>query len=801
MIRVEELSIREFRGIRNLSLKLNGKSFAVCGPNGTGKSGAVDAIEFALTGEISRLSGRGTGGLSVKSHGPHVDSRNKPGEAVVATTIFIPSLNKRVEIRRTVKDARTPIIAPMNRQVADVLDHVSNHPEFVLSRRELIRYVLSEPGKRSEELQALLRLDELEDLRTTLQKIANAADRDVATAKRAQEMAAESLVRALGMSKLGVHELLAAANAPRQILGLPPIVQLDGNTSLRDGLQSGAETTAPSSRIAKAQMIADLAAAREALAMLGSDESASSVREAEVQIDAVASEPIFATAAVRESLLTSALDLFDEAHCPVCDTEWDPAQFRQIVAEKREQIKGSIARRKILEGELAPIVERMETVASTLITATQYGGKLSPIVNIDSIKEFAKTVTLDVGILKQLLPIEATRAALAKIGKSVDGDALLGTLEAAASGLPEPSTRDAARDLLTIGQERLESYRAAAANAKTAKARAETARRVFDIYGKAVTSALDAIYKAVEARFVALYRIVNYDDESAFQARLTPSFGKLGFDVDFYGRGFFPPGAYHSEGHQDAMGLCLYLALMDHLLGQDFVFAVLDDVLMSVDAGHRRNVCRMLLKEFPHTQFLLTTHDDIWLRHMKSEGLIAPNACVHFRKWDVDTGPTEWDDRDVWVEIDEDLARNDVRAAAALLRHYLEYFAQESCHRLRARVELRGDAQYTRAAAKSWKQDGVIPLIEEREGIFAATRAATNVDQWQINAAVHFNNWANLNREDFVQVVAAFRELVNRFSCEACGGLFYVSPERGEKETLRCGCAAMSINLNKGPGS
>ena len=211
---------------------------------------------------------------------------------------------------------------------------------------------------------------------------------------------------------------------------------------------------------------------------------------------------------------------------------------------------------------------------------------------------------------------------------------------------------------------------------------------MFDLFGQAVTNALDAIYKAVESRFVDLYRIVNHEDEGAFEARLIPSIGKLGFDVDFYGRGFVPPGAYHSEGHQDGMGLCLYLALMDYLLGKDFTFAVLDDVLMSVDAGHRREVCRLLQSEFPHTQFFLTTHDDIWLHHMKSEGLIGRKACVHFRKWDVQFGPTEWSDSDVWRELDEDLARNDVRSGAALLRHYLEHFGQETCHRLRARAGL-----------------------------------------------------------------------------------------------------------------
>jgi DNA repair exonuclease SbcCD ATPase subunit len=84
MITIEEITITEFRGVRELKLALHGDNFAVCGPNGTGKSGVVDAIEFGLTGSVSRLSGKGTAGISVKDHGPHVDHRNRPDVAHVA---------------------------------------------------------------------------------------------------------------------------------------------------------------------------------------------------------------------------------------------------------------------------------------------------------------------------------------------------------------------------------------------------------------------------------------------------------------------------------------------------------------------------------------------------------------------------------------------------------------------------------------------------------------------------------------------------------------------------------------------
>ena len=42
MIRINSITIKEFRGVRDLTLEFQGKNFAICGPNGTGKSGIVE---------------------------------------------------------------------------------------------------------------------------------------------------------------------------------------------------------------------------------------------------------------------------------------------------------------------------------------------------------------------------------------------------------------------------------------------------------------------------------------------------------------------------------------------------------------------------------------------------------------------------------------------------------------------------------------------------------------------------------------------------------------------------------------
>lgn len=814
MIRLEQITIREFRGIRELTLTPKGKNFSACGPNGTGKSGIVDAIEFGLTGSISRLTGPGTGELSVREHGPHVDSRSSPEDAIVMLEVTLPSLKgKTATITRSCAAPTKPVIAPDTPEVRAVFEQAALHPEFVLSRREIIRYVLSEPGKRNKEVQALLRLDDVEKLRGLLQKIANACARDSGSAEREEREATIALARALSVQQLTKSNLFQAVNPHRATLGLAPLAHLDATTDLKAGL-APSDGKSPTSRVPKVQAKADLDKVKSSIERLSEAEFVGACDNASIAIKALAADAALLDGLSRQALLNAALEHFDEKACPVCDTAFDPEEFRAKIAEKLQRLEDVAQKRVELEGLIEPVLDLLEPLKSDITTVTGYGARLAPAIDTSALASFGKDLSVACAALDAVLPLEACVAALEQVKTSPELGEVLRALEAGIAAIPEPSAQDAARDALTVAQERLERFRAAKVKVGSTKKRAERAQGALDVFAKATETELNDIYKTVEKKFADLYREINKDDEEAFSAQLLPSLGRLGFGVDFYGRGSFPPGAYHSEGHQDAMGLCLYLALMDHLSGEGFTLAVLDDVLMSVDAGHRREVCKVLKQGFPTTQFVLTTHDEVWLRHMKSHGLVSAKNAIHFRTWDVDRGPIDWDDHDVWTEIDGYLEQNDVRSAAALLRHFLEHFAAEACDRLRARVEFRGDGQLelgdllpaatsefgdllkkARVAANAWGQGANTKAIAELEDAYVERRTATNMDQWQINAAIHYNGWADLNRQDFAPVAAAFRAMVERHSCKECGAMFRVSPGRGAKESLRCGCGNLNLNL------
>jgi DNA repair ATPase RecN len=142
VINLESAHIEEVRGIRKLDIDFHKGTYAISGPNGSGKSGVIDAIEFGLTGQISRLTGRGTKGLTVSEHGPHVDKTKFPDAAFVQLKVFLRDIGKSATITRKISTPKKPKIVPADADVLAAFAEIADHPEIALSRREILRFIL-----------------------------------------------------------------------------------------------------------------------------------------------------------------------------------------------------------------------------------------------------------------------------------------------------------------------------------------------------------------------------------------------------------------------------------------------------------------------------------------------------------------------------------------------------------------------------------------------------------------------------------------------------------------------------------
>ena len=161
-----ELEIQNIRGIRELRITPNGNNFVVWGPNGSGKSAVVDSLDFLLTGEITRLTGRGTRGISLRNHGPHIDC--EPEDAWVRGLIQFSNVEGPIELRRSLgAPGLIEYDEKFSEQINETLE-IARRGQHVLTRRDILRYITAESSTRAREIQELLNITEIENIRSAI---------------------------------------------------------------------------------------------------------------------------------------------------------------------------------------------------------------------------------------------------------------------------------------------------------------------------------------------------------------------------------------------------------------------------------------------------------------------------------------------------------------------------------------------------------------------------------------------------------------------------------------------------------
>ncbi len=811
MIRIESIRIQEFRGIRDLTLNVGGGNYVVYGPNGSGKSGVVDAIQFALTGEIRRLRGPGTGDLTLGEHGPHVDHRKEPAASAVELAAFIPRLKTKAVIRRTIAKAKQPEISPDDEAVRGVFSELAKHPEITLARREIITLILTEATKRSRDVQTLLQLDRIDVVRAALKTTENRLGEALTAAEGHVESASYAVRRHLALPSVTAAGVLNAVNSRRKTLGLSEITALTKDSRVSEGITTAMMGSATAGQ-GRESALADLRALEDAVRRL-EPETGAAIASVLKQVRRLQNEPDLLVAIKRQALVRSGLALVDGPSCPLCDVEWDVDKLRAHLAGKLSRATEALEVEEGLRAAGRAIAAAVQRLRSLLEPVSKL-----PEVERDAAMRLADCSRDLGGIAESLRTVEGAVALKERL-EAGWGNTRVRLQDDVRDALKRVEARPAAAAaaeataFLAVAEERLSDLRHAKRQAAQAAAHAERARIAYRTYNDVSEAQLLKLYGQVEGDLCSYYRAINEDDERDFTAKFSPSRGKLGFAVDFHRRGRFPPAAYHSEGHQDGMGVCLYLALLKRVLGERFTLGVLDDVVMSVDSQHRRRFCKLLKTEFPDTQFVITTHDEVWARQMRSEGLVDQKSTMAFNSWSVEAGPIIAGVKEVWDSIESDLKSNDVANAAGRLRRHLEYVARELAHGLIAPVPFRADGAYdlghllhavvgrhgnllkdAAKAAASWGQKDVSERVRALQESRAAILKALGAEEWAINKLVHYNEWATLTAGEFRMVTTAYRELLAQLRCSKCDSWLVVTPPIDPTD-LRCDCAEFRLNL------
>lgn len=815
-MKVLKIHIENIRGIKEIDLAPEGKNFVVFGPNGTGKSAIVDALDFLFTGRISRLSGEGTGGITVKSHGPHVDS--KPEDTVVEADIQIPNSKDVVRLKRSLsKPDEIEVLSKDKVKLSEILD-VASRGQHVLSRREILRYITAKKGERSKEIQALLNLKKIEQLRELFVSVETESQRKYESSKIQLMSSLQSFGTKLGLDQFSEASALKRINEYRKVLKGEAIKVFDKG-KIKENLNPPAEPykiTKINPTLIKDEIATSIKIIKEESKRVPDLEQVLVEELKKLKLDEDLQKEIKSL-----TLLQYGISLLDETgKCPLCETQWDPAELKAKLEMRLTTAKQAKALQDRIKNSALFLREKYSSLKDRLTEIS----KSLEILELPEIKKVFDIWIADIESYLKDLSDPANNLEKIVLWLSAPPMFSLSRFEDKFKNIEQKLTEEEKKyspeqiawDTLTRLEVAMEAHAKAEEEYKKDEKLFARASLLRSNYERSRDKILNKLYKDIETDFVTFYKLLHGDDEKTFGATLESKGPELNLEVDFYGRGRFPPIAYHSEGHQDSMGLCLYLALMKLLTEGKVLLTILDDVVMSIDSGHRRAFSKLLKSEFKERQFLITTHNRTWARQLQTDGIVEKKNMIEFRKWSVDTGPIFEIESDSWKQIYTGIEDNHISDAAAKLREFSEFYFDEVCGSLQARTIHKLDGQYelgdllpaaikqyksllnrAKSSANSWDNKEDVEKLSQIESIAQEVIARSQVEQWGINPAVHYSRWADFSKDDFLPIAEAFQNLTELFRCNKCKGILFIASIDKVESNLRCGCSEVNWNLVK----
>lgn len=766
--KIEGIQVSNFRGIRDLYLELQEQNLLIIGENGTGKSSIIDAFEFALKGKVDKL--KQGGDVTEKKSIPFV---NAEGGARVSLEVVYPE-NKAERI--DISFPYDPGVIPdgLKEFVAQAQEH-----NFVLRRSRILQFIDAKGGERYGEFSKLIGLEQLENMVTAWSDKRNSLLREV---KQVEQNYLQHLTLAgqdLGGDISSESELVDSINTYLGRFGQPGVTNLgDLEEQLNDIHLQLDSVDSASPKLHKLNHLRDVA---QELPQFFTDVATSVQKVTAAEQEYTVEKAVLDEAALEVLLLEGRRVFHDQIErktCPLCERSIpDLPAFISRLDTRITELQALTIKRTALN-----------TAFTTAIAAlVSLGDKLEEFHSLlnEAVPQFKQTGVL--AAKKQVSEWQQTMNArrVPVTGPDFIEHSALGQLlgqipsiEAEVELEINSLKAEPQLELLLNLTSTARDWRAAVQQQEKLKTTRELAQRYERLYNKLVEArraGIQAIQEEIADSLERLYHTLHPDD-----ARLTVSFRihnknrSINLLTSFLDQNDDPRN-YYSEGHLDSLGLCIFLAFILRF-NQDFKLIILDDVLTTIDSGHRLRVARLLAQEFKDYQLILTTHDRLWAEQLRHALAAGSTRFVRLKPWTWETGTDSQEYIPRWSYYREQAAGGYPQEAIAGTGRTFEKFLYEMRGRLRLHMHAQPDDQYTigdmygpffswlrksRPVRSDWP--AFSSEIERLEG---------RLDQvWRLRnwSGSHHNPWGEaVSETDAMSFIDEIEKLVGAFECPVC---------------------------------
>lgn len=818
---LNELTIHGFRGFpkEEHTLTFSSDSGVIIGDNGTGKSSILAAIEFLLTGGMTHLSGPGTGSIEVPTHAPHQNA--DPSECFVRGS-FVSNNGDEGVFERRGDDHRNLDKLEGELATSDVEVSQWNDEHLLLTRGELLEFIESPPKSRAEQLSSLLNLSGITNRTQGFDRVSTKLEESVEQKRSVCERLSrdiDSVIEptvAFPLDEETIESILTSVNERLTELEGKEIDDLD---QIREGIES-----------------IDLMVAEESIDPFYESSTQNRISEVIGWVEdeqerineelSDLSEDLGELQAV-EDISLHKLDLFEIANefitpetevCPLCGETHDEGYLSERVDSERErlqnlrQMRDKVRnKRNDLKNDIEQHLDEIDELLDIFDGSVSEDHDLMD-KEIDKIIEYREDLQELIETLNQNLieqgdgSIEVTQISSKKSspdwGSAKDSSEQI--LEYMGDLEPLEERSSIYSDLVTIENawydlaEELDEL-------DHRKKLMQNMQHVEALFSESKQETFEDLYNNIEDSFNELYGTIHPDEQDIdlnFGAEGTES---VELEATFQEERDSPL-AYHSEGHIDTMGICLFLALRDHLnmSGPDLV--MLDDIVMSVDKTHRRGVARMLTQYLENgPQAILATHDGVWSDQLIESGVVTRDNKIEITDWDISTGPALQGTS--WKMIENYLDDDKPHAAAAHLRRQAEKLGAIAALRLEAKMTYKerytladyiygisskiksvakGAKQYYEDQSEEWQ--AAKDLDDQRSDLLGDFRLR------ELNSMVHYqrNEWGQLSVTDLRDVLEHWRAIDEFLHCPSNGEMVHYD-ESGDWAWIQCDCREIQV--------
>lgn len=651
MTTVRSISIQAFRAFlepRTLPMCGGKRPMSLCvyGENGTGKSSIGDAIEFffAPDGLIERFGRNLTenkAGAAAMVHAKAAERKLRPQVSFV--------LSDDTTVERSVSVTGKPSVMP-----AEVATITANAPVPRLLRSwEMKTFVADETGAKRYEILArwvgLERLTALQDaLRTLEGKIDKAKWSEPTSRKVAQDEAIAArtgkAVKAWDVAALirWVNSELAAKSG----IKIKPVKMLEDLERVAKDLLAAQSDDRLRVSIEGYQAVLD---ALDELA--GADTSIEDfLNKATAWAVAAAEHEVLRqknTASDFHDVWTAARKVLHEhagAGCPVCERPFDENVSKSLVLARLDQSLAALKALADAEKHARALKETAAKAATGLDVRLNSAMKAIDRAGDDSLSDLRDAIGSLRGKAEKQKAAEEWRreiedasnvyrtSASAARQHCANRVAVLTTKLAAPFG----ELLESVNGLIQIR----DLWNRADCQERSLIRVREQYKMVADAIRAEVRAHLKGIIEQLQADVRTIYGALRGNDDHIPVVDIVVPDDRKSMNVttSLYGISDAPPSGYLSDSQLNSLGLALFLAAIRRF-NPPFPFLVLDDVMSSYDASHRVHLVSVVRKFLAGHQVVLTTHDEVFFREMKS--MLASSGDWHFMRlkpWALEPG-------------------------------------------------------------------------------------------------------------------------------------------------------------------